>query len=133
MARPPLITDELIEIFAREIEEGMPIQYACDLLGISHMSYLNWTKRGEEDYDAGNETVYAAFFAATKKSYARFIKKSRDLIRSGTKGWQGVCWWLERTNPMFMPKQQIQADDEGKVTVVIGGKQKKPDNNDNNK
>jgi len=127
------LNDEMIENFAKEIEEGLPIQYTCDLMGITHISYLNWMKKGEAEYTAyetgeGELTLYAAFFTAIKKAYAKFVRESRNRIRSGASGWQGAAWWLERTNQVFMPKQQIQADEDGKVTVVIGGKQKNVNN-----
>ena len=82
--------------------------------------------QGEADFNAEQETIYAEFFDTIKKSYAMYIEESRDIIHSGTLGWQGRSWWLERTNNRFMPKQQIQADDDGRVTVVIGGKEKQP-------
>ena len=131
MARPSKLDERLIEDMAREIEDGLPIQYACDLFGITRMSYLNWMQRGEEDYNNENETIYSTFFAAIKKAYATFVKESKQTIRSGRQGWQGAAWWLERTNKDFMPKQQIQADDEGKVQVVIGGKVKEVKNSGN--
>ena len=41
-----------------------------------------------------------------------------------------MAWWLERTRPQYMPKQEITAGDDGKVTVVIGGKVREIKNND---
>ena len=118
------LTDELIEQMANEIADGLPINYACDLLGISDTSYYNWMKQGEIEFNEDKDTIYSKFFGTIKKSYARFIKDAKKTIQSGKPGWQGTAWWLERTNSKFMPKQQIQADDDGKVTVVIGGKVK---------
>ena len=45
-------------------------------------------------------------------------------IGSGRPGWQGKAWILERVNQKYMPKQEITAGDDGKVTVVLGGKVK---------
>ena len=54
-------------------------------------------------------------------------------IKSGRPGWQGQSWWLERTRQDFMPKQEITAGDDGKVTVVLGGKIKEIKQNYNDK
>ena len=77
---------------------------------------------GESDLEAGSESLHAAYFSEVKKAYAEFVRHAGAIVRAGKVGWQGMAWWLERTNRDFMAKQQIQADDEGKVTVVIGGK-----------
>lgn len=124
MARPSKLTEELISKMADEIAEGTPICYVCDLFSVTEQSYFNWMERGQQDFENDEETIYSAFFDSIKKSYARFIIESKKRIKQGTPGWQGTAWWLERTNAKFMPKQQIQADDDGKVTVVIGGKEK---------
>lgn len=125
MARPSKLNEELIMKFYDEISEGLPICYTCDLLEINTSTYEDWMKKGEEDDNQNVDSMYATFSRTIKKAYAYFIQDSKNRIRQGVQGWQGTAWWLERTNNKFMPKQQIQADDEGKVTVVIGGKQKK--------
>lgn len=125
MARKTILNEELIEKFAAEIQDGLPVVYTCDLLGVSDTSYQNWMKRGKEDYEAEQESVYNSFFVSIKKAYALYVKNAKNEMRSKTNGWQSIAWWLERTNPFFMPKQQIQADDDGKVNVIIGGKPKK--------
>lgn len=126
MARPGILNDELIEKMAEEIRGGLTIDAVCDLFYVHSTSYYGWMNKGEEDIKAGNhDTQHAKFFYEIKKARAEFEKASKDFIANGKIGWQGRAWWLERTNPKFMPKQQIQADDDGKVTVVIGGKEKK--------
>lgn len=122
--RPSKLTDELTEQFAEEVRNGLPICYVCDLLGITEVTYQNWMKQGKEDYESDVESSQAEFFRQIKKAYAQFVKQSKDDMRDKTKNWTAIAWWLERTNSFFMPKQQIQADDDGKVTVIIGGKTK---------
>jgi len=124
MARLSKLTDELIKGFSEKVEKGLPIKYCCDYFGIHETTYFEWMKIGEDDYKNEIESSYASFWKSIKKSYAIYIETSRDMIHSGQVGWQGRSWWLERTNQFFMPKQQIQADVDGKVTVVIGGKEK---------
>lgn len=124
MSRPSKLNEQLIQDMAAELAEGTPINYVCDYFGVTHMTYLNWMERGEIDFNEENETLFASFFASIKKAQAQYVIDSRKRIKAGGPGWQGTAWWLERTRQDFMPKQQIQADDEGKVTVVIGGKAK---------
>lgn len=122
MSRPSKLNQQLIENICKELAEGLPITYACDLYGITRMSFNNWSRKGEEDYDNDVDSLEAKFFYSIKKAMAEFVKKAGAEIRSGRPGWQGVSWWLERTKQDFMPKQEIKAGDDGKVTVVLGGK-----------
>ena len=125
MGRPSKLTDELIQQFCDEVAEGTPICYVCDLLYITEQTYYNWYNKGEEDTKEGLQTIESDFFEGIKNAYARYVITSNRRIKKGEPGWQGTAWWLERTNNKFMPKQQIQADEDGKVNVIIGGKVKK--------
>lgn len=129
--RPSKLTDEFIEQFAAEIQDGLPICYTCDLLGIHQVTYDAWIRQGEDDFKNNVESLHAKFYLSIKKAYAMFVKQSKNDMKDKSKNWTAIAWWLERTNPFFMPKQQIQADDDGKVTVVIGGKEKQVKNGSN--
>ena len=130
MARPSKLNEELINNMHTEIADGLTITYTCDLYGITRMTFSNWMTQGEKDYNEENyESLYSQFFYMIKKAQAEYVRSAKADIRSGRAGWQGAAWWLERTRADFMPKQQIQADEDGKVTVVIGGKQKTNVNN----
>lgn len=124
MARPTQLNEELIEKMAAEIADGLPKCYTCDLFGVIESTFDGWMERGFQDYKDGIDSIYSTLWTAIKNAHARHISESKKRIKKGEPGWQGTAWWLERTNPFFMPKQQIQADDDGKVTVVIGGKEK---------
>ena len=124
MAKSPELSSELIKQMAAEVSEGTPICYVCDLFGVIEATYHNWMKQGQDDYNNGIETLQAELFFEIKKSCATHIVEARKIIKSGKPGWQGTAWWLERTNNMFMPKQQITPDEDGKVIVQIGGKVK---------
>lgn len=124
MARPSKLTSELIEEMKNLLVEGAPIKYVCDYCGITTMSHSNYMTKGEEDYNNNIDSLFSTYFYTIKKAQSTYVIEAGREIRKGEAGWQGKAWWLERTRQDFMPKQQIQADDEGKVTVVIGGKQK---------
>lgn len=118
------LSEQIIKEMGELIADGLPVIYACDYLGITDTSYYNWMEQGKADFSNDIKSLNATLFETIKKSYAQHIIDSKKRIQQGTPGWQGTAWWLERTNSFFMPKQQIQADDDGKVTVVIGGKEK---------
>lgn len=123
--RPSKLNEELINQFCNELREGMPVQYTCDLLMVTQPSFSNWMRQGQQDILEENyDTIHCQFFMAIKKSQAEYVKTANADISSGRPGWQGRAWWLERTRQDFSPKQEITAGDDGKVTVVIGGKVK---------
>lgn len=133
--RPSKLNEELIQQVYEEIKQGLPVKYTCDLLMITQKSFSNWMQQGEEDISNENyDSLFAQFFLTIKKAQAEYVKDAKQNIRSGRLGWQGESWWLERTRQDFMPKQEITAGDDGKVTVVLGGKVKDVKyNNDNTK
>ena len=124
MARPTILNEELITKMAAEIAEGLPKCYTCDLFGVVESSFDLWMEKGLADYTNGEDTIYSTLWTAIKNAHAKHISDSMKRIKKGEPGWQGTAWWLERTNTKFMPKQQIQADEDGKVNVIIGGKTK---------
>lgn len=126
MARPSKLTPELIEDMSAKVKKGLPVCYVCDMFSIHETTYHEWMKLGEQDDLDGIDSLYSQFWRSIKKSYAQYVEDTMDTMRERLNGWQSLAWWLERTNSRFMPKQQIQADDDGKVTVVIGGKEKQP-------
>ena len=132
IGRPSKLNEKLIEDMYEIIKDGLPIKYACDLFYITQKSFENWMNQGQADVNSEVESLYANFFLRIKNAQAVYVYEAGKDIKSGRAGWQGAAWWLERTRQDFMPKQQIQADEDGKVTVVIGGKYKQK-NYDNDK
>lgn len=130
MARPSKLNEQLIQQMVNLFEEGVPIVYVCDNVGILPRSYFQWMEIGERDFSEENETIYSEFFHSIKKAQSDYVINTNRDIRSGRMGWQGAAWWLERTKQEFMPKQEITAGDDGKVTVVLGGKVKEVKQND---
>ena len=124
MARPSKLNEELIKQAYDLVKDGVPVIYMCDSLMITQPCHSLWMKQGKEDFEAELETLYAQYFITIKKGQADFVAESVRDIRSGRPGWQGAAWVLERTRQDFMPKQEITAGDDGKVTVVLGGKVK---------
>lgn len=110
-----ILNEELIKNIMIEVEDGLPLNYACDLFGISAPNLTNWMKQGQSDFENERETIHAQFFKSYKKSYAKFIRDCKKRIKSGESGWQGTAWWLERTNKQFI----INNDNTDTVEPVI--------------
>jgi len=130
MARPSKLNAELIEKIGEKLSKGLPLTTTCDLLGITTMSISAWMRQGEEDFEKEIDSLFAELSYTIKKARAEFEEFANDRIVNGAVGWQGTAWWLERTRPQYMPKQEITAGDDKKVTVVLGGKFKEVKKND---
>lgn len=130
MGCPSKLNEELISKFCEKLREGLSVQTSCDLLMITQPSFNNWLRRGEADIENEEDTIYSSFFLEIKKAKAEFEEFASKRIIYGEPGWQGTSWWLERTNQRYMPKQEVSAGPDGKVTVILGGKVKDIKNND---
>lgn len=126
----PKLDDELLEKMYQKIKQGLPVNYTCDLFGITYQSHFNWLRQGEADVTNQVESIYARYFYTIKKAQAEYVDEAIQDIKSGRPGWQGAAWCLERTRRDFQPSQQIDAGPDGKVTVVLGGKVKDVKRND---
>lgn len=122
IGRPSKLNEELINQISDKLREGLPVRYVCDYFIITKMSFSNWMRQGEEDFENDVNSLYAQFFYSIKKAQADFVDSSIADIKSGRPGWQGTAWVLERTRQDFMPKQEISAGEDGKVQVILGGK-----------
>lgn len=130
MARPSKLNIELIKRIGEELATGLPMTTVCDYLSITTASISNWMIKGEKDFNNEDETLEAELFDTIKKSRAEFERFANKRIVAGEQGWQGTAWWLERTRTQYMPKQEVVAE-EGKVQVIIGGKNKNVREKDN--
>ena len=129
MARPSKLNEQLIQDFCEKLRTGLSAQTTCDLLMVTQSSYNLWLRQGEQDLNNDIDSLYASFSLEIKKAKAEFEEIASRRIINGEQGWQGTCWWLERTNQKYMPKQEVVAE-EGKVQVIIGGKVKDVKRND---
>ena len=54
MGRPLLLTDELTERLALEVEDGTPLRHAAQIHGVSDATAAEWLARGEDRHPRGN-------------------------------------------------------------------------------
>lgn len=116
MGRRRIISEEIIERISKEMGEGLPMNYACDIVGIAYETAKNWINQGEIDYENEIDSLYCKFLIETKKGYAEYIKKCCSVIKAGKAGWNGTAWWLERTNKNFVLNKE--GSDTGEKIIV---------------
>lgn len=115
--RKETITEEIIVELSENLAEGLPIPYACDLLGITQASFQGWMRLGQKEYEEGLDSLQAKLFAAVKKSQAIYIKVAMKVIQSGNDGWQGMAWWLERTQMTFQKNESNAGGFNENITI----------------
>jgi hypothetical protein len=108
------LCEDIIIKIAKEVEEGLPIKYACDLQGVSVTCWQFWMAQGKSDDEAEIDSLQRQFFVSIKKAYAKFVRDCKCTIRKGENGWQGTAWWLERTNKDF----QLSTDSNAYVENI---------------
>lgn len=138
IGRPTLLTPQLIEQVAELVGKGNYQQTACDIVGISKQSFLNWRERGEKD----TEGLYFDFMCALKRagseSEARrverieqagigggLVRRKTIIQRDGTEildeqfaqpNWLADMTHLERRHPdRWGRKDRTRIDVSGKV------------------
>lgn len=125
--RREIINDELIEKFEENLSEGLPVTYVCDLLGITVGSYQTWMRLGEKEFNEGLETPQAKLFGIVKKAQALFIKQAMVKIKAGAEGWQGMAWWLERTQTAFQKNETGAGSFNENIVINSSIKREKKD------
>ena len=96
--------DEIIELLAA----GNSLNVACDYVGIDKKTIFSWLDRGE----AEESGPYRTFLHQFKKARATSQVSALARIRSGSIGWQGDAWFLERC----FPKQYARRSEVGPIT-----------------
>ena len=102
MARPSKLTPELQEELCSLLTDWVPIETACDALGISDATYYAWRKRGREELAVlaawpenkkvgvreqarrDREAPFVEFLEATTRAIAKGEAYAIDTLRRGT-------------------------------------------------
>lgn len=102
MGRPTKLTPDLQEELCSLLTDWVPIETACDALGISDATYYAWRKRGREEQDRraawtgkeppgkreqarrDREAPYLEFLEATTRAIAKGESYAIDALRRGT-------------------------------------------------
>lgn len=116
MAAPRKLCAELIEVVAQARRDGVSFRAAAALAGCHEESIRLWRRRGEADWQDGNDTLEAQLYVAVEKADGQVEVERVKRVTEGDSGWQGSAWWLERTQrhryarEYIEPKQQASLD-----------------------
>jgi len=100
---PSKITDELIDQICEHIRDGNYVETSCLACGIAKRTFYNWAKRGEQESNEGQETIYARFYERLHEAYSLAeVDLIRRINRKDEKNWQRLAWILERS------RQQVE-------------------------
>lgn len=103
MGRKTKLNQPLQERICQLISAGNYIKTACQAVGISEQTYINWMKWGEKS----RKGVYFEFFESVKKAEAQSVARNVAVIQSAAKEtWQAAAWWLERKHPQDWGKKE---------------------------
>ena len=101
--RPAIITLPVVEKVAKLMAKGMTEEQACVRVGIKHCSLRTAKSRNPE------------FESAIKTAHAEFLDRALDRIGTGTRGWQGMAWILERRHG-----EQFRRNTGLEVNALVG-------------
>lgn len=100
------LNDKLQKEIVEYIEAGNYAKHACQAVGISERTFINWKNRGKKasELESKGEVIplkeiqYLEFFHSIKKAQSIAILKNVETIqKAAKKTWQAAAWWLERT------------------------------------
>ena len=106
------ITENLIRRIAGHIRKGNYVEVACAAEGVFTNQYYNWMKRGDADYNEGNETLYADFYQTVTRAAAKAeIQILSDWKAAPANLWAKYATILQRSRPTrWGDKVQIEQD-----------------------
>ena len=111
------LNKKLCKAICDDIRIGLTIESACNIHGISDVTYYRWLKRADDPQETN--TMFKYFKRETEKAVADSEKNLLDKIYQDD-SWQSSAWILERRfrDKYVKPKQvELSADVKADVNV----------------
>jgi hypothetical protein len=118
MARPTLLTPEIVAEVAELVPVVLYLETVADYIGVERTTWRKWLKRGRKEAKrlanprakpSEAEAPYLEFFHTYKKALAdgeiRDLRNIRDAGASGQ--WQASAWRAERRSPRKWGKRDV--------------------------
>lgn len=121
LGRPSKLTKELIQEMTGHIENGMNYKDTSALCGIVYNTFLDWSKKGEADFNQGKKTLFSDFFCSLREAELKGKLKAIQYIKNN-EDWRARAWYLERKYyDEFGNKQKIEhsGDEEKPIRVSL--------------
>jgi hypothetical protein len=100
---------EIQKVMVQSLENGVPVEMAVRIAGISVGTHYGWLKRGEQSFDAldaGAKRLAKAdracldYLKAVRRAEADAVQRNAMLIQvAAREHWQAAAWYLERRYP----------------------------------
>lgn len=125
--RPTKLTPEILTKLEGAFQNGFNDGEACQFAGLEPRTYYRWMKSNK------------LFCHKIEVAKAFPNKKSKEVIAQsiGAGNTSDAKWWLERKDPDFKPKAQVDNNHTGAVPVVmvefLGGTKSAKSKNSNTK
>jgi transposase len=112
MARPTLITDELVTRVRSAVLSAQSLEAVAAELGIARRTLFNWLERGEAEQPPESDALFVRFAAEFRQAEADLEQELLDHVKgdAGKKGeWSRFAWVLERRFPArWGSKQRVE-------------------------
>lgn len=118
------LTRKKLEAIAEIVSQGQFQNVAAHACGVGESTLSRWKRRGEEDREAGKETIYSAFLTALEGAELEAEQTAVERIRAAgenPKHWQASAWWLERKRKRWHRVEHRKHgldEDEGTATLA---------------
>lgn len=92
--------DAIVTLLEAELEKGLSIQVACDLVGITNAAYYRWQKRAE----AGDEEAIG-LMRRLKAARAKGFEQGLGRIKAKaelTEDWRADAWLIDKLYPNWV-------------------------------
>jgi transposase len=125
LGRPLKLTPEMIEALCEYVKKGNYAEHACYLCGIDESTLYLWLKKGQQDVENEEDTIFSDLFKAIKRAKAQAQAEMIEVARNSAKvkkdGYLAVTV-LERTDPSRWGRRdrlQVEETKREEIKVIV--------------
>mgnify|MGYP001178882551 CR=1 FL=1 len=123
--RPSKLNEIVIQMFEKAFSVGLSPKLACQHVGISKSTYNTWMRRGEQEREKDEDTLFADLHRRIKRAESNHALANLALIQKAAKEdgiWTASAWLLERRHPEYrrQPEQVVEVKIDNRSLSVTG-------------
>jgi hypothetical protein len=136
--KPTVLTPQIQQLIVNMLAGGNYLNTACKLAGVDLKVWYYWKKLHDDGVE--HAQAYANFFQSCARAMAMAEHAALGHIQSGSPGWQGPAWFLERrfrnkwgrvdkvkTEITGAGGESLGGDKETLLAVILDALQEHPD------